>query len=80
MNDEEFESYVETSIMPLYPYAKDEPGHRVLLGPDSGPGRMNVSLLARLRLRGFVLYPGVPNTTAVLQEMDQNYDPFKHQF
>ena len=38
---------------------------------------MNVDLLALLRLDGFHLFPGVPNTTAVTQEMDQNYGPFK---
>ena len=26
------------------------------------------------------MYPGVPNTTAVTQETDQNYGPFKTQF
>jgi hypothetical protein len=41
---------------------------------------MNLKLLAKLRLLGFVLYPGVPNTTHVTQETDQNYGPFKTQF
>jgi hypothetical protein len=41
---------------------------------------MNLNLLAKLRLLGFVLYPCVPNTTHVTQETDQNYDPFKTQF
>jgi hypothetical protein len=26
---------------------------------------------------GFLLFPGVPNTTAITQEMDQNYGPFQ---
>ena len=30
-----------------------------------------------LRLSGFILFPGVPNTMAVSQETDQNYGPFK---
>lgn len=47
---------------------------------DSGPGRVNVPMLARLKLRGFYLFPGVPNTTAVSQETDRNYGPFKTQF
>jgi hypothetical protein len=38
---------------------------------------MNLDLLASLRLDGFHLFPGVPNTTAVTQETDQNYGPFK---
>ena len=29
---------------------------------------------------GFIVYPGVPNTTAVTQETDQSYGPFKTQF
>ena len=33
-----------------------------------------------LRGMGIYLYPGVPNTTAVTQETDQNYGPFKTQF
>ena len=47
---------------------------------DSGPGRMGMKLLSRLRLLGFVLYPGVPNTTAVSQETDKNYGPFEAAF
>ena len=41
---------------------------------------MNIDLLADLRASGFILYPGVPNTTAVTQETDQNYGPFKMQY
>ncbi len=29
---------------------------------------------------GFILYPGVPNTTHVMQETDRNYGPFKTKF
>jgi hypothetical protein len=80
MDEEEFAKYLFNSIVPLFPHAEDKPGHRVLLKVDSGPGRMNLNLLAKLRLLGFVLYPGVPNTTHVTQETDQNYGPFKTQF
>ena len=80
MDDEEFEKYVFNSIVPLYPNAEDKPGKRVMIKVDSGPGRMAKRLLARLRLLGFILYPGVPNTTAVSQETDRNYGPFKTQF
>ncbi len=47
---------------------------------DSGLGRSNLDLLVRLKLLGFVLYPGVPNTTHVMQETDRNYGPFKNKF
>ena len=38
---------------------------------------MNIELLAELQLAGFILFPGVPNITAVTQETDQNYGSFK---
>ncbi len=75
MDEEEFAKYLLNSIVPLFPHAKDKPGHHVLLKVDSGPGRMNLNLLSKLRLLGFMLYPGVPNTTHVTQETDQNYVP-----
>jgi hypothetical protein len=58
----------------------DVPGKRVMLKVDSRPGRLNIELLAELHLLGFYLYPGVPNMTAVSQETDQNYSPFKTQY
>ena len=80
MDDIEFEKYMKNNIMPLFPDALDIPGKRVLVKVDSGPGRCNLELLAELRVRGWYLYPGVPNTTAVSQETDRNYGPFKTQF
>ena len=58
----------------------DEPGKRVLVKIDSGTGRINVEMLARLKNLGFYLYPGVPNTTSISQETDQNYGMFKSAF
>ncbi len=52
----------------------------MILKVDGGPGWLNTELLAELRLRGFYLYCGVPNTTAVTQETDRNYGPFKSRF
>jgi len=49
----------------------------VVIKCDSGPGRLNAKLLAYLRFHGFLLFPGVPNTTAVTQETDQSYGPFQ---
>ena len=80
MDEAEFEKYVSNSILPLYPDARDRPGLRVMVKVDSGPGRINGAMLARLKTRGFYLFPGVPNTTAVSQETDRNYGPFKSQF
>ena len=64
--------YMNNSILPLYPDIEDVPGKRVILKVDSGPGRLNVEMLADLRLQGLYLVPGVPNTTHVTQETDQN--------
>ncbi len=80
MDEKEFEKYIKNSILHLYPDACDVPGKRVIIKVDSGPGRLNTELLAELRLLGFYLYPGVPNTTAVTQETDRNYGPFKSRF
>ena len=80
MDNNEFVLYLRTNIMPLYPNAAPKKGKWVILKCDSGPGRMNIDLLAELRASGFILFPGVPNTTAVSQETDQNYGPFKNQY
>jgi hypothetical protein len=80
MDEQEFAMYIRNSIMPLYPNASPEKGKWVVLKCDSGPGRLNLDLLADLRTSGFILFPGVPNTTAVTQETDQNYGPFKTQY
>ena len=80
MDKEEFEKYILHSILPLYPDSMDIPGKRVLIKIDSGPGRMNRELMARLRLRGFYMFPCVPNTTAVTQETDRKYAAFKTKF
>jgi hypothetical protein len=39
-----------------------------------------VEMLADLRVQGCYIVPGVPNTTAVTQETDQNYGNFKDKF
>jgi hypothetical protein len=80
MNEVELEKYIANSILPLFPDLADSPGLRVILKLDSGPGRMNICMLARLRLQGVYIVPGVPNTTGATQETDQNYGPFKGSF
>ena len=77
MNSYELDKYIRKAILPLYPDVADVPGKRVLLKVDSGPGRMNVEMLASLRLQGVYLAPGVPNSTHVTQETDQNYGLYK---
>ena len=80
MDDCEFEQYVMNSILPLYPNTCDRPGYRLLLKCDSGPGRLQIELLAKLRFLGIYLYPCVPNTTAVTQETDRTYGMFKSRY
>jgi hypothetical protein len=81
MDQEEFAKYICNAIMPLYPDAAPEKGKWVILKCDSGHGHLNLDLLAGLHTSaGFILFPGVPNTTAVTQETDQNYSPFKTQY
>ena len=77
MDDEEFFEYLKKSIMKLWPDAAPVKGRWVVIKVDSGPGRLNPDLLSFLRFHGFILYPGVPNTTAVTQETDQSYGPFQ---
>ena len=61
--------------MPLYPDAQDTPGKIVLIIVDSGPGRLDLDMLATLRARGFYLMAGITNTAHVTQETDRNYGP-----
>ncbi|KAL7474304.1 hypothetical protein ACHAW6_000283, partial [Cyclotella cf. meneghiniana] len=80
MDEREFRTYFLNSIVPLFPNAKDDQGKRVIVKVDSGPGRMELGFLAEARTLGFIVYPRVPNTTAVTHETDQSYGPFKTQF
>ena len=80
MDDVEFQQYFLNSIVPSFPDFNNVNGKRVMVKVDLRPGRLQDSFLAKARTLGFVTYPGVPNTTAVTQEMDQNYGPFKTQF
>jgi len=77
MTNNEFEKYIDNSIIPLYPNLEDTPGKRVLLNVDSGPGHNGRELLVKCHFRGLYIYPGLPNATSVQQKTDLNYGPFK---
>ena len=64
----------------MYPDASDRPDKQVAIIVNSGPGCVNAEMLAKLRIRGFYLIPGVPNTTHVTQATDKNYGVFKSQY
>ena len=80
MDEREFRSYFLNSIVPLFPDAQDVKGKRVIMKVDSGSCKMELGFLAEARTLGFIVYQEVPNTTAVTQETDQSYGPFKTQF
>jgi hypothetical protein len=76
MDKAEFQKYFRNCLLLLFPEALDLPGFHVMVKVDSGPGRLNVNLLAELRLLGLYLYPGVPNTMAVIQECPKRFSCF----
>jgi hypothetical protein len=80
MDEKEFKDYIMLAIVPLYANARNRKGRYVILKVVSGPGWSNIDLLVRLKMLRFILYPGVPNTTHVTQEMDRKYSPFKIKF
>ncbi len=57
MNDEEFDKYIDNSIVSLYPDLEDTLGKRVLLKVDSGPGCNGRDLLKKARCRGVYQTP-----------------------
>ena len=77
MDYEEFLKYFNNSLVLLYPDVKDESGRSVMLKVDSVTRSLNSNIFAYARNLGFIIYTGVQNTTAVTQETDQNYGPFK---
>ena len=77
MDEVHFELYLLGLFGFLFPDAADIPGKRVIIKCDQGPGRSNLRLLARLRARGFYMFPSVPNSSSVTQEMDQLFGLFK---
>jgi hypothetical protein len=80
LHDVEFRQYFLISIDPLFSDSNNVNRKRVMVKVDSGPVRLQENFLHEARTLGFIVYPGVPNNTAVTQETDQNYGPFKTQF
>ncbi len=78
MGNEEFECYIYNSIVPLFPDLEDMPRKCILLKVGSGRGWNWRNLLNKCWFRGVYIYPGLPNSTSMQQEMDINfYGPFK---
>ncbi len=76
----EFKVYICNQVMRLYPNAKQSFGKWVILKCDSAPSWMNLDLLADLQSSSLILFPGVPNMMAIMQETNQNYSPFKMKY
>ena len=70
MLDNEFFVYFKNNVAPLHPDTEDVKGRWVMVKVDSGPGCMSVALVPYACIFGFVLFPGVPNSTEVTQETD----------
>ena len=77
MDSIEFTKYIFTTILALLPDASYTPGKCVAIIVNSGPGRVNSSILAQLRICRFYLIPGVTKTTHATQSIDRNYELFK---
>jgi hypothetical protein len=78
MNKEELDNYFMNNFVKLWPDKADTPGKRVCALIDGGPGRTNEEMLTKLRIMGILLFPaGPPNTTQLLQIMDQLFGLLK---
>ncbi len=78
MSNEEFECYINNSIVPFFPNLEDMPGNCILLKVESGRGCNLWDLLNKCWFRGVYIFPDLPNSTSMQQEMDINfYGPFK---
>ena len=77
MDEAKFAAYIRNYICPLYPNSRDVSGKRVFIKADSQLGRLIIGLLAKMCANGFILYPVVPNSTAVTQETYRKYSHFK---
>jgi hypothetical protein len=81
--DDNFEIVLENpaltppNIRHIFKDLVDIPGMRVMIKVNSGPGRSDLKFLAWRRTHEVIVYPGVPITTAVSQEMDQAYGGIK---
>jgi hypothetical protein len=81
MNKEELDNYFMNNFIKLWPDKADAPGKRVCALIDGGPGRTNAEMLTKLRMLGILLFPaGPPNTTQLLQIMDQLFGLLKSIF
>ncbi len=77
MNNKEFERYIDKSNVPLFLDIEDTPGKCILLKVNKGCGCNWRNPLNKCWFRGVYIYPGLPNSTSMQQEIDINYGPIK---
>ena len=81
MDAKNFHLFMMDSIVKLCPDAAVLPCKRVLIIVDRGPGwTKDLSLLVKLKARGFYLHARVPNTMHVAQPTNQNYGLFQSMY
>jgi hypothetical protein len=69
------------NFVKLWPDKANIPGKHVCALIDGGPGRTNAEMLTKLHIMGILLFPaGPPNTTQLLQIMDQLFGLLKTTF
>ena len=73
VDDLMFRRWIVEVVVDLYPDLQDSEGKRILIVVDGGVGRVNEDTVDFCRSKGIDLFPKVPHTTAVTQEMDRLY-------
>ena len=76
MDKTTYHKWYQENILQLYPDIADQPGKRVLIKSDGGPGRSDAAYLSEAKFEGLLHYPGLPNGT-LFQEMDQAFANLK---
>ena len=77
MDNDEFEIYITNRVVFIFTYANTSMGRESLSRSIADLVKNICRISCKATEFGFLLYPVVPNTTSVSQEMDQKYAPFK---
>ncbi len=80
VDDEECKKFILGSFIPPFLDVKNIHGNHIMIKIVNSPSRLQHLLLVNLWLFGVHKYQGVPNTTAVTQDANQNYAPFNFTF
>ncbi len=75
--NEEFEHYINNSIVSLFPDLEGTPGKHILFKVNSGPGCNGRDLLNKCQFKGVCINPSLPKATSLQQETEINNGSFK---